>query len=485
MNEHTGVDLPAATKSATALVAKLVRAAGDAFPALAEAAGGLDGKRLGESVVRFEAARAALPAPQRVDAAAFLARTAARALVYADARETPLAEYMQAAAPPLAVERRTFGARTLRPSVPLGDAAHAGADIVRLAEAMAARHELTRPAHDALAWIARRREIDLSRERFAIMGAAAEIAPTELLLAGGATVLFLDVNDAAAWAAAHGVSAGTLVSVKGGADLLRQPREIAATIAAFADGAPVHVGAFAYRGGGNREWRLAAAMNAIVRALDPKIVKSVGMAVSPTAPAQASEEDAAESLRRYARPSVADRVWRAIGVAPPALVVHGGAAFPRAVVAMQGSSYLAAQYLEKRLAAEVYATRGLAGDGAGPMRVSANVAGITRTASMDIPLFRAAFSGAEALGVASYAPRTTRALFGLIYLENLLNPASLAAPGGSEDERARRVHATQVHGGLYAFPYAIDPTMPRAALVGLARNPALIPAVLRSLAGRR
>jgi hypothetical protein len=487
MKPVAGIDLPAANRSASAALSALVRDASVAVPELAPAGAGADRKQLGDSLVRFEALRASLPAPQRVDAAAWLVRAAAERLVYAgaDGRETPLCDYMSARAAPLATQRTVLGTGgALVPSVEYGASRHAGQAIVALAQAMSNRHELTRTAADALSWAARQGAFDLSREKFVVMGAAAEIAPTEFLLHAGATVLFLDVYDAAGWAAERGVRNGTLVFAKGGADLVAQPREIAGTIAAFADGTPVHIGAFAYRGGRNMEWRLAAAMNAIIRALDPAIVRSIGMAVSPTSPAQASADDVAEANRRLARPSPGDRFWRGIGVQRASLLEHAGAAWPRTVVAMQGASYLAAQYFEKRLAAEVYGTRGVLPDARRPVRMSANVAPVTRTGSMDIPLFQAGFVGAEALGVRSYAPETTRAISGLVYLENLFNPSSVAAPPDpsvDENERARRIHATQIHGGLFAYPYATDGTMIRAGLIGLAKRPALIPGVVLSV----
>jgi hypothetical protein len=487
MTSATGVDLPAANRSATTALDNLLRAAAAAFPALENAAAEADRRRPGEALVRFEATRASLPAPQRVDAAAWLVRAASERLVYADAsgRETPLAECMKPGGAPLPTTTEVSGAgRALQPSVEYGGKRYVGNDLLALAETMANRCEVTRATVDALSWVARQPAIDLSSEKFVVMGGAAEIAPTALLLEAGATVLFLDVCDAARWAAERRVGSGTMVYAKERADLLARPREIAATIAEFADGAPVHIGAFAYRGGQNMEWRLAAAMNAIIRALDPAIVRSVGMAVSPTAPAQASPEDAAEAARRLARPSIGDRLWRSIGVQQPSLLERDGVAWPRTVVAMQGASYLAAQYIEKRLAAEVYGTRGTRPGERRPVRVSANVAGITRTKSMDIPLFQAGFVGAEALGVRSYAPETTRAISGLVYLENLLNPSSIAAlpdPSVDENERARRIHATQIHGGLFAYPWATDGTMIRAGLIGLAKRPALVPGVVRSL----
>ena len=119
-----------------------------------------------------------------------------------------------------------------------------------------------------------------------------------------------------------------------------------------------------------------------------------------------------------------------------------------------------------------------------PVRVSANVAGITRTGSMDIPHFQAGFVGAEALGVRSDAPDTMRAISGLVCVENLLDPTSIAAlpdPSVDENERARRLHATEIHGGSFAYAYAIDGTLIRAGLIGLARRPALVPGVARSV----
>ena len=224
-------------------------------------------------------------------------------------------------------------------------------------------------------------------------------------------------------------------------------------------------------------------MNAIVRSLDPAMVRSFAVAVSPTAPAMSAAADAEVARKRLMQPSLGDRFWRAIGIATPGLIEEQGVAWPRTVVARQGASYLAAQYFEKRIAAEVYGTHGLRPDRRQPLLVSANVTGITRTASMNVPIFRAALLGALDLGVHSYAPETTRALWALLYLENLRNPRSITVvqPAADENACAERIHATQVHGGLFAYPYAIDPTMLRAAVIGLMHQPQWLFGLLRSL----
>lgn len=488
-DESRGVDLPKAGRSASAAIQRILETAVSSFPQLAGALDGFDDRprrSLGEALVRFESLRSALPAPQRVDAATVLLKAAADSFIYADAdgSETPLAEYLLESASALPLETHAFGAgEGMHPRIPRGASTCEGSDIVRLADALSAGHEVTTPVVDALSWIARQKTIDLVGEKFVVLGAAAEIAPTAWLLEAGATVFFVDLHNAMTWAAQSQVHSGTLVFATGGADVLSQPREIAASITAFAGGDSVHVAAFAYRGGNNYEWRLAAAMNAILRSLDPAIVRSYSAAVSPTAPATAAAADAAAARNRLRQPSLGDRFWRAIGVATPSLIEEQGVEWPRTVVALQGSSYVAAQYFEKRLAAEVYGTRGLRPERRQPILVSANVTGITRTASMNVPIFRAALLGALDLGVHSYAPETTRALWALLYVENLRNPRSIAVvqPADDENVRAERIHATQVHGGLFAYPYAIDPTMIRAAAIGLMHQPQWVFGLLRSL----
>ena len=65
---------------------------------------------------------------------------------------------------------------------------------------------------------------------------------------------------------------------------------------------PVHIGLFAYAPGKGRELRLGAGMDAIVRSLDPTIVRSVAMFVSPTIAGEVQPEDVAYIAERVARP---------------------------------------------------------------------------------------------------------------------------------------------------------------------------------------
>ena len=132
---------------------------------------------------------------------------------------------------------------------------------------------------------------------------------------------------------------------------------------------------------------------------------------------------------------------------------------------------------------EVWAVDGPSPGASGDaFRVSANSAAITRTRSLSTPIFEAAFLGAPSFGVTTLAPATTRALNGLLVLHDLLSPEAATAPSNAglpEAERAARVRAQQVHGGVNANPYTLDASITFAALLGMAQSPSLALGMLR------
>ena len=248
-------------------------------------------------------------------------------------------------------------------------------------------------------------------------------------------------------------------------DLLAKPQEVLATLIAFADGAPLDLGLYAYAPGQARELRLTASMNAVVNALPPELIASVTMLVSPTAPTALSPQDLAIMRARVeARP-----MWEAacariglLGKGDGGVAV-GDAVATRSVVGIQGASYQASQYLGKILMAECWSKHGqLADTNAMPLRVSANTAAITRTRSLSLPVFTAAFGGAAAFGVETLAPRQSRRINGLLALHDWLQPA-LPTPG-----------AVRVHGGIHTLPYPLEPALRVAAVIGFARSPRLL-----------
>lgn len=442
--------------------------------------------RYGEALVRFEAARAA--SEQRTEIARELVRACAARLRFgSQERDQPLAEYWNNAAQPLSVETLSFGGSVrLTPRVPWEGRTYTGKELHELADAFLAGNLMTRPAAEALRWVADRASmaggIDLSGQKFAVLGAGAELAATRMLLEAGASVLWIDTVEPSALRESRAQLGGALTYPRDGADLLLQPHEIAQTVAEFAGDEPVHLALYAYATGSAREWRVAAAMNAIVRHLDPDAVRSVTLLVSPTSPAVVQPEDRETADRQSARwrYSLLGRVARL----PSGRFGDGEVQIARAIVPLQGASYQAAQYVEKILTAESLAAYGTQLDSGNPVRVtvSANVAGVSRTRSLEHPVFVAAFLGATLFGVTTFAPETTRCLSGLLALHDLLNPdapGSSSRPYPDDAARAAALFSQQVHGGIYAMPWALNPCITGAALIGVARRPALLWRVLR------
>ena len=262
----------------------------------------------------------------------------------------------------------------------------------------------------------------------------------------------------------------------------KQPREVIAAVTRFAQEGPLHLCMLAYAGGASQEWRLGAAMNAIARHLDPRLVRSISCFVSPTTAAPRVEEDIEASAERYAARPMWQSMLKAVGALPvPGHLREGEAAIARAIVSIQGLSYQAAQYVSKITTAESFAVYGLdlRSDTPRPVTVSANVAGITRTRSLSHPVFQAAFIGAAAFGVQIFDPATTRALAGLLILHDLLNPKAPGAAGVNGGpvhpvHKARGLLSQQIHGGIYSLPYALEPAIRAAAVLGMARKPSLL-----------
>jgi len=149
-------------------------------------------------------------------------------------------------------------------------------------------------------------------------------------------------------------------------------------------------------------------------------------------------------------------------------VAIGDGCATRTVVAIQGASYQAAQYLGKLLMAESWASQGQLGAADSlPLRVSANTAAITRTRSLAHPVFTAAFGGASAFGIETLTPRQSRRLNGLLAVRDWMHPDS-PTPG-----------EVRVHGGIHTLPYPLGSALRVAAAIGFARSPRL----LRGLVG--
>lgn len=424
-------------------------------------------RALPDLIVQFEARRA--DSVHRVDIARQLAAfVPARTLLGGE----PLADAIVRSRPlPEPLVRRGTATSGWAPSVSYADRTWEGPAIGELADVLVRDHLVTGAAAAALRWMAGERlsrPVDLAGETFVVLGAGAELAPTLLLLRAGARVLWIDAQ--APTTISDADHAGTLVYLPTVGDLLGDPASVYGAVAAEARNRPVHILLYAYAPGGGRELLLTSVMNTLVARLPPGALRSVTMLVSPTTPGEVPAEDRGARAERRAGAPRWQRALARLGVLPePAGHRAGDTEVARSIVALQGPTYLAAQYLTKMMAAEAWAID------LAPVRVSANVAGITRTRSLEHPLFLAGFLGAPAFGIRIYPPDETRVLSTLLMLHDVLNPAAPGAdPTGGPAAQGRRVASQAVHGGVRTVPFVFDATIRVAAVLGLARKPSLL-----------
>jgi hypothetical protein len=417
---------------------------------------------------RFETVR--LASAERLEIARHLVAAARAGVVWrVDDKDVPLAQLLEKPYEPLHLQSVQIATDSgwLPNLVYRGERWPATA-LADYAQRLASRNMITPAAGAALAWLQDNTlasgYMRLAGRKVVVMGANAEMAPTRSWLEAGASVLWLDVAPPPPEWTDPVNPVGNLHWCAAGADLLQQPQEILSTIQDFAGGDPVDLALYAYAPGQAREMRLTARMSEIVNALPQELINSITMLVSPTTPTQLGTQDLelmqARRRRRPAWEAGLDRLGLLGGWGAEE---YHGAATTRTVVDIQGASYQAAQYLGKILVAECWASLGLPdADKPLPLRVSANTAAITRTRSLNHPVFAAAFGGAAAMGVETFTPRQSRQVNGLLAVHDWLNPA-MPVPG-----------QIRVHGGIHTLPYPLSSALRIAAAIGFARSPRLL-----------
>lgn len=432
-------------------------------------------KNFGEAVVQFESYRVA--SRKRSDIALFMVQRTHEQLEFHNENFNGLfKDYTTQGCDPVKIESTKFSGKVgLVPAVPFRGITYTGPSLNYLGQKLLSENKMTHGASKALAWLAKYAsshdgKIDLTGKKFVIMGASAELAPTKLLLAAGASVLWVDVKAPDSILAEPHKYAGSLSYCSEANNILLQPNRIRASIEAFSNGEPVHIGMFAYAAGASQEWRLASTMNAIILSLPPACVASVSMLISPTSAAVIQPEDVSNGQTLKQRLPLWQGLLKSMGQLKQSVSFDvNGIPVARAIVPLQGVSYQAAQYISKILTAEVFATQGIDLQGPSqPLRVSANVAGITKTRSLNHPVFQAAFLGAPTFGVEIFEVPTTQALATLLILHDLLNPQQ--NPTGD----ISALFAKQVHGGIYSRAFALDPMIRIATLMGMVKRPNLL-----------
>lgn len=438
----------------------------------------------GDAVSRFESAR--IGSARRVELAQELYDATVSSLNFAkDGVEVPLSESLsnvKGVAPKTSERVGNTGSNGWTPELILDGKTYRGVSEARVAvQKLHEAHHVSNAAAKGLNWLLDHCEksggtLSLRGQKFALLGASAELSPISVLLGAGATVRWIDVKPPGDAVGSQGDAlGGKIISSEGGDDLLTNPHAVLAALREFASDGPVHLGLFAYAPGASRELRLAGVMNAMVNVLGPDVVKSVSFYISPTSPGELQPEDLEVAAARAKSPRLWQRGFQATRMLRPG--GHEsitGAAVVRGVISLQGAAYQAAQYLMKIIAGEVLATRGLGGK---PVTLSTNVAGITNTRSLSHPLFQIAFQGAPQFGVRIFEPLTTRSVSGMLMVHDLLNPDAPSAAGrtyASPAERAKASRTEQIHGGTYDLPWQFESAVKTAAILGLGKRPDLL-----------
>jgi hypothetical protein len=380
----------------------------------------------------------------------------------------------------------TRGEGRLRPRVSFRGETYEGDALLDWLDGLFDDGMMTRQAHGVLRGLWSRSSsegLSLRGERFVLLGAGAELAPTELLLAAGADVLWIDLRPPPASLLERDDLGGTLYVPEGEVNLLEGPAEILATVRAFAAAQPVHMGMYAYAGGQGQEWRLTASMNAILRSLSPDLVRSMALLVSPTTANAVTPEDREIARHRLAHAGVARGLLHRLGFLRLGHEDGASRSVVRSIVTLQGASYQAAQYVGKILAAEAHALHGpTLGEHPAPMRVSANVAPITATRSLSHPVFEAGFIGAPRWGILISEPMTTRHVAGWLTIADLTSPDAPTRPDAQyaqDTDRASALFSEQFHGGVGTQPYEVIDGIRFAAIQGMLQRPSLLAGLIR------
>ncbi len=417
----------------------------------------------------FETARAKSEA--RYDIARLLADKAHNSLSFPqNGSEQLVSDYLQQDFLPLQLSTAEPRTKKARWPIPVYDGTE-WQSLETLANILYDRQIVSIGAANALSWLEKYRRssnnvnIDFSSRKVVALGANAEMASVKQFLEAGAHVLWIDKVTPPTSLIESPSRSGQLTWTEE-ADLLKQPGNITKSIIDFAEDDPIDFCLYAYAAGQAREFKLTMTMNAIIEALPDHLIRSIALLLSPTTatPLQMPDIEAIATRRRR-RPA-----WEA------ALDKFGllgkdneenAHRTSRTLVSIQGTSYQAAQYLGKLMMAETWAKKGkVSASEPSPLRVSANTAAITRTRSMEHPVFAAAFKGATAFQVESFTPSQSQDLNGLLTIHDWLNPE---LPKPSE---------VRVHGAIHTLPYPLETALRVAAAIGFIRAPRLLRGLL-------
>jgi hypothetical protein len=386
----------------------------------------------------------------------------------------PLADAM-ASPSSAALTTRTVtgdGTRPDRLVVPYRGARLHDEDLLRAARDWQHRGLVEPPVVAALTRLVEHPEwLDLAGVWFAVLGAGAEMAPTESLLAWGADVVAVDVarpqvgqrlEDMAARGIGRMHMPVDSVSGPPGIDLITGAPRVRAWMETFDH--PLVLGNYAYADGATFA-RLSVAADAVIAALQRgRDDLSVVCLATPT-DTFAVPADVVQQTRRHSRSlSLTGAINRATAgrllVPSYRETVRTDAGeelgIADSLVVQQGPNYALAKRMQRWRALVSHATGAFG---------AVHVAPPTRTRSvLKNRVLAAAYAGAPMFGIETFEPATSRTLMAALLVHDLRMHGQGTAR--AEPAAEHELTAGAVHGGLWRLPWEPRTVLPLAVLRG-------------------
>ena len=327
--------------------------------------------------------------------------------------------------------------------------------------------------------------LDLSDTHIALLGAAAEMGPLEMLCRWRANVVAVDLPHRFLWERIVGFArkgSGRLLAPvpsiptsdhelldSAGADLLTRTPEIRTWLLGLDQ--PFVVGNYAYADGSDFV-RVAAALDALTSSLlHERHGLSVSYLATPTdvyaVPPEVVDAAHAGSERKgIIGPTLRTLSRKRLYKPNYSYMVEGEHpqrwGISDCLVVQQGPNYALAKMIQR--------WRAITAREEGHL-TSANVAPATRTASVvKNKVLSSAYRGASSFGVEVFEPDTSRALMAALLVHDLRNPESPASPQVPLTHPFALFAHGAAHGGLWRMPFEPRSVLPLAVIGGLVKR---------------
>ncbi|MCZ3388506.1 MAG: hypothetical protein LH645_05165 [Actinomycetia bacterium] len=326
--------------------------------------------------------------------------------------------------------------------------------------------------------------LDLRGQTIVVMGAGAEMGPYEALLAWGAHVVAIDLQNPATWQRLVDIarrSPGRLtlptrqslgvtptdsqIAMAAGADVITEAPEITEWLMQIEG--PLVVGDYVYAAGATHVCT-ASAVDAIIAALlDRRHDVGLAYLATPTDAYAVPGAAVSHALKGFQRSSpivamarglAGRRVFRPNYAGMQTMPTGRRFGVFDGLVIQQGANYALAKRIQQWRATRARGTG---------TWVSINVAPTTRTQSVvSNSMLEAAYGGSHRFGLRVFAPQASRQVMAALLVHDLRSAESVANPGVPLDDAMDLFASEALHGGMWRAPFEPRSVLGFAAATG-------------------